>query len=422
MTGNMNVQGSQGNVHANGDITGGGSASVTGNITATGTQSPMAFHPDGAQGGGFPTIPVPEIKASDYLGIGRLDSDRHRHRSWSRAACLGAARKAGPACPTGWTYSGGGTGAHRDRCRRPRPTTCRASATIHGTGKSILHRDLGHRGGQHHASTATASSSPRTDSKIQFVTNGDFELLGNADADDPTDMDGQILVREQMKITATRNSRAASWSRIEDGATNAWNASTNQGRRGASTLSANELDGNMTVTYNGSLGDIVTTIVTTSTTITPTTSQDGSSSNAFGSKAVRGRGDDADCRLGAGAVAGDVARQEEARRVRCEEGSQDIVECQPSSGRNFTTVGGRDDGIVLHEHQLKRCVSADEMLVQSRDNVVEGEKQSKEDDWRHSADLVRGPLLHLHEELDAISATATDEADRLASGTPQRGL
>jgi len=90
---------------------------------------------------------------------------------------------------------------------------------------------------------------------MQFVTNGDFELGGTADADDPIDMDGQIMVREQLKMYGNSEFQGRIMVEDRDGAENSCSPTPFVGcRRGSGTLSANNLAGNMTVTYNGQLG------------------------------------------------------------------------------------------------------------------------------------------------------------------------
>jgi hypothetical protein len=263
MNGVNKVLGSQGNVHANGNITkSGASGQVSGKLTASGTLSAGTFHADGAQGGGFPTIQVPDVKALDYLGLADwiLTDTGTILRASDSVQC---GTKTGPACPTGWTHSGGGNWSASGSMPSSATYYVKGSATINGTGKSVLTAVSVIAEGNI-TLTGNGQFKPENSSKVQFVTNGDLSM--GVDADDPLNVDGQILVREQFKIHGNSEFQGRVIVQDKDGATNAWNASTSQGRRGASTLSANEMDGNMTVTYNGSLGDIVTTIVTTSTT------------------------------------------------------------------------------------------------------------------------------------------------------------
>ena len=261
-TGNMMVGGSQGNVHANGNITGGGSANITGDLTATGSIA-AGLDPDGLKAGGSHPIPVPEVKASDYIGLAthKLTSTGAMQVKVAGAwvACSG---KGATSCPVGWTFSGGTWSASGSM-----PTSGLAKSTyyvegpvsIHGTGKSA---------GSHTQISVIAEGSikingngkykPGNDSKVQFVTNGDFELLrqrrrGRPDRPGRTDHGS----RADSRSPATPSSRVASWSRIATARRNDYNAATNpNGRRSANVLSSNTLTGSMIVTYNGSLGGI----------------------------------------------------------------------------------------------------------------------------------------------------------------------
>ncbi len=257
MSGNVMVLGSRGNVHANGNIAG-SSGTVTGDITATGTVAD-GLDPNGLKAGGMPPISVPEIKASDYLNLAdyiMTDAGTILIAS-TGVACSGMGAGA---CPTGWSFSGGTW-----RASGAMPSTgtyyVQGSAEVHGTGKSSGFTALSIIAEGSIKITGNGKFKPENGAGIQFVTNGDFELGGTADADDSVDMDGQIMVREQMKIYGNSKFQGRVMVENRDGATNAYNASTNpNGRRGSSTAADNSLAGNMTVTYNGSLGDIETEI------------------------------------------------------------------------------------------------------------------------------------------------------------------
>ena len=94
-----------------------------------------------------------------------------------------------------------------------------------------------------------------------LVESADRNYDGTVDADDSVDMDGQIMVREQMKIFGNSEFQGRVMVEDRDSASNAYDAVSNpNGRKGSNNVDANTLNGNMTVTYNGHLGDIVTTI------------------------------------------------------------------------------------------------------------------------------------------------------------------
>ena len=69
MAGNAQVIGSQGSVHANGDLLITGNAvTITENATASGTLTAgSGWDPGELESGGMPVIPVPDIHASDYF-------------------------------------------------------------------------------------------------------------------------------------------------------------------------------------------------------------------------------------------------------------------------------------------------------------------------------------------------------------------
>jgi hypothetical protein len=259
MSGNVKVLGSRGNVHANGDITGGGSETVTGDITATGTVD-EDLDPAGLSAGGMPPIAVPEIKASDFINLADwiMTPAGAILRASDNVACGGV----GPVCPTGWTFSLA-TNTWSASGAMPGAATyyVQGNAELHGTGSSSLTSVSIITEGNLKI-TGNGKFRPENGAGIQFVTNGDFELGGTVDADDSVDMDGQIMVREQMKIYGNSEFQGRVMVEDRDHADNLYNAVTNpNGNRGADKFATNNISGNMTVLYNGGLGDIVTEIV-----------------------------------------------------------------------------------------------------------------------------------------------------------------
>ena len=260
--GNTKVLGTQGNVHANGDITGGGSVDISGDLTATG-EVPDGITPGGLKAGGMPPITVPEIKASDFRNLA----------DWILPATGGLAIRASDnqvcggkslACPSVWTFDAG-TSTWRASGAMPTSGTyyVEGNAEIHGTGKSSGFTQISVIAEGSLKITGNGKFKPENGVGIQFVTNGDFELGGTADADDPIDMDGQIMVREQMKIYGNSEFQGRVMVENRDSATNVYNPldpTTFNNNRGTSTLGENTLTGNMTVTYNGGLGNITSTI------------------------------------------------------------------------------------------------------------------------------------------------------------------
>ena len=258
IVGNTKVLGTQGNVHANGDITGDGSVEISGDLTATGTV-PDGITPGGLKAGSMPPITVPEIKASDFRNLADWILTSTGAITHANGTSCGA--KSDP-CPGVWTFDTG-TSTWRAQGDMPPASTyyVEGNAEMHGTGKSSGFTQISVITEGSLKITGNGKFKPENGAGIQFVTNGDFELGGTADADDPIDMDGQIMVREQMKIYGNSEFQGRVMVENRDGATNAYDATTNpNGRRGTSTLDGNSLNGNMTVTYNGGLGNITSTI------------------------------------------------------------------------------------------------------------------------------------------------------------------
>ena len=261
IAGNTRVIGSQGNVHANEDITGsGGSYEVAGNLTASGDLI-GDIHATGLTAGGMPAIPVPEIKVADYTGLAT-------HKLTAAGVvqvlsggvwvpCFG---KGATECPSGWSFSGGtwsASGSMPTSGLNKSTYWVEGNVELHGTGKAAGFTEISILAEGNLKITGNGQFKPGNTSGIQFVTNGDFELGGGVDADDTFDMDGQIMVREQMKIYGNSEFQGRVMVEDRDHADNIYNAITNpNGNRGGDPITENSLAGNMTVTYNGSLGGI----------------------------------------------------------------------------------------------------------------------------------------------------------------------
>jgi cytoskeletal protein CcmA (bactofilin family) len=260
LAGSARIQGTKGNVHANGNVYGNGNPVVTGDITATGTVD-ASLHPGGLKAGNMPPIAIPEIKASDYRNLSDFILKSNGTITLLSGAACAANGAVPPKCPSGWSFSGGTWSASG---AMPSSATyyVEGSVFMKGTGNSPVTALSVIAEGSIEL-TGNGKFKPENGAGIQFVTNGDFTLLGTVDADDTADFDGQIMVREQMKVQGNTEFQGRVMVENRNGATNAYNAATNpNGRRGASALTDNEVSGNMTLTYNGHLGDIVTTIVT----------------------------------------------------------------------------------------------------------------------------------------------------------------
>jgi hypothetical protein len=132
-------------------------------------------------------------------------------------------------------------------------------AEMHGTGVSGLTKVSVITEGSLKI-TGNGKFKPENGAGIQFVTNGDFEFGGTAEADDPVfETNGQIMVREQFKIEGNTTFQGRVMVENRDSTANVYDATTNpNGNKGTSTLSANSISGNMQILYNGGLDEIET--------------------------------------------------------------------------------------------------------------------------------------------------------------------
>jgi hypothetical protein len=255
MNGNVTVTGTSGHVHANGNLSKtGGSGTITGNATASGSYiGPVVA--TGATSGGRPTINVPQVHASDYEslatyklavvgGVGVVQTKATPSSAW--ATCITSACKG-----TGWSYSGGiwssgstpteatyyvegdvSIGNTSGSTNRAVSVIATGSINVQG-GSSELRPAVGRDGTAH---------------GIQFVSDGDVEIVNGSDLDDPTNVEGKIFVRGQFE--AGGNMEFQGRVMVQDVA-NAGNLVAN---------GANRIHGSVRFTYNGTLGATFTEV------------------------------------------------------------------------------------------------------------------------------------------------------------------
>lgn len=236
--GNITVAGKAGSVHANGDLTvDGASAFVELNATASGSFSANANADiGGTTGGGFANINVPEIHASDYVHL----ADFILHDNGTATLADGTTA-CGVLCGS-WSWSGGKwniSGNAADTGTFYVETAVDISGSPKGPGNTNIAMSIIATG------SITISGAPKFTpeniDKYQFITDGDFKMTGNVDVNDPTEVEGQILVREQIHIAG--NPEFQGRIMVEDAEDSHSEVS------GMSTI-----PGNPTFTYNGTLG------------------------------------------------------------------------------------------------------------------------------------------------------------------------
>jgi Tfp pilus assembly protein PilX len=259
--GNINILGSSGSMHTNGNLTlSGNSATVSQDATAHGTfTANQNWHAGGSQGGGRPTVNVPDVHAIDYVsiadyklttvgGVGVVQT--YSGGTWSTcttAACKSTGWSYNSA--TGWSISGNsaGTGTYYVEGT----ATVSGNPNGGGSGKNATNLALSIIATGDIKITGTPKFTPENAQKIQFVTDKDLIISGNTDLDDTTNVEGQIMVREQMSISGNPEFQGRI---IVQDATSTSN-----------TVTTNTISGNPTITYNGTLGAISTTTTTTTT-------------------------------------------------------------------------------------------------------------------------------------------------------------
>ena len=252
MNGNITVTGTQGNIHANGNLSKtGSSGTVTGSATASGTFSTNdGWAAQGATGGGRPTVTVPNIQASDYISHAdyKLNSSGNVQTLsggvWSN--CSTAACKA-----TGWTYSSGtwslsGNSAGTGTYYVEGAVSISGSPNGGGSGKNATNLALSVIATGSINISGSPKFTPENGAKIQFISDKDLKMTGNGDFDDPTTVEGQIMVRGQFE--AGGNMEFQGRVMVQDVAND------------DSTVAAgaNRIHGSVRFTYNGTLGDITT--------------------------------------------------------------------------------------------------------------------------------------------------------------------
>ena len=243
--GSVEITGSGGGMHTNGDLViSGGAASVTGTITASGS-----YTGSGTGYGGAPELEVLEVSASDYLSYadyiltssgtmtdqvgtvlcdtasGGKGKNETKCNDWSFDSGSGEWGIGNNDTPTDGTYYVEGP---VDIAGSPGTTGMPVNLSIIAEGSIDIS-----------GSPTIAAETP----DLLFVTDGDLEISGSPDT---TSARGQILVHEQVQFTGT-------WS--HNGQIIVENSASID-----DLVTANDLSGNVTISYSGGLGTGVFTV------------------------------------------------------------------------------------------------------------------------------------------------------------------
>jgi hypothetical protein len=209
MAGNAQVIGTQGSVHASGNLMVDGTAvTITQNATASGTLTANAnWDPGGVESGGMPTIPVPDIRAIDYFNeadfvlqadgriTNRAETTVYCNAGSNQNACRNITPPGGTAA-FGWTFNAGAWDLSQNSANS---ATYYARTDVRITGNPgtnaapilltiIAEGDI--------EITGNPDLRPEPASVLQFVTDQDLRIAGNLGI--PLAFEGRILVREQI--------------------------------------------------------------------------------------------------------------------------------------------------------------------------------------------------------------------------------
>ncbi|MCC7177235.1 MAG: hypothetical protein IT177_02495 [Acidobacteria bacterium] len=225
MFGSVNIIGSQGSVHANGnlDIDGMSGLTVSQNATASGTLTANAgWDPGGLESGGMPEIPVPDIFADDYfddadfvlhgnvLPDGTPDTPRITNKDGTTTYCLpggggDGCRGVTPSGGTGpfgfrynaasntWDLNPQGSGNNTNWATYFAYTDVKITGNPGTTSSPILLTIIAEGNIE---VTGNPDLRPEPLSEVQFVTEKDLRIAGNISI--PTAFEGRIMVREQI--------------------------------------------------------------------------------------------------------------------------------------------------------------------------------------------------------------------------------
>ena len=247
ISGSIDIDGTGAAAHSNGNLTiEGGGSSINGPITASGTYTGSYAGTSGA-----PEVPLPKVDPADYKHHADfiLKSDGTMTNAAGTVVCIWTAAtscnswhwsmgsqtwtvKAGTSTATDGTYyvEGNATVAGSPGDANATPPSpwavtiiAEKSIDISGSPDIVAHTD-----------------------ELLLVAGGDLEISGGLDSGNPLVTQGQILVHEQINLSG--NPSLSGQIIVED-------AEDVEG-----LVHANEISGNVLITYNGGLGSNLFTI------------------------------------------------------------------------------------------------------------------------------------------------------------------
>ena len=247
MSGNVTIDGTEGNVHTNGNLTiSGASADVSGNAFASGTLTcnDPCDQVHGTMSAGAAPLPLPAVRASDYRSYADYILTPAGLMTQSDGTPIVDCSPNGTPCKNdyGLTFDSGSVTWSFVNDQVLGTYYVEGSADIAGAGSastpaqvSIIAEGSIDVGGN----TYLNPDSP----ELLFVTDVDLDISGGG-ATGAVNAQGQILVHEQLDISGSPDIT---------GQIIVENAANTPG----SPVTSNSISGNPTITYNGGLGSAV---------------------------------------------------------------------------------------------------------------------------------------------------------------------
>ena len=244
-----------GSIHSNGDLVLDGNAAVVqGDATASGDfTANQNFEAEGKQGGGYSSVNVPEVTTDDYADIAQYILNDNGTITYANGlpCAVGCPANTGAwtfSDPDGllgpqmgtWTISGNTAPAGSFYVEGK----VSISGSPKGPGNSAIKMSLIAEGSiSITGSPKFAPNNVNNPEAIMFVTDGDLFLGGSTDLDDPTQIEGQIFVREQ--IHTQGNPEFQGRIIVQNDADD------------FDDVTENSIGGTPTITYNGTLPNYV---------------------------------------------------------------------------------------------------------------------------------------------------------------------
>jgi len=240
ISGDPALTGQNGSIHANGNLSIAGSPTISTNATASNTfTAPTGWRAGGSQGGGRPTITVPNIDAANYI----------QHADFFLQAD-GMIRNAvtGVVAPPSMSWTFSSAGWRLSGVATPGTYYAYTPVNIENTASAKAPVALSVIATGSIRVSGNAYLKPENTAALQFVTNGDLKLEGNLTV--TSAVEGQSLVREQLSMEGNSSLRGQM---IVQNVPSV-----------SSLLTTNSIGGGNTVIYDGSFPGISMTTTTTS--------------------------------------------------------------------------------------------------------------------------------------------------------------